>query len=278
MCSSGGKVAVDDQALQDATLASVKQQTADYGTTFAEQQQVLNSVKTRMQAEATNPLGYTPAQLAIQRTGINENFANAAKQALGSAAAFGAAHGSADIGGGATGQIAGEIGGAAATGAAQARASLAQQNEALKQENKWKALSGLDTVGAQYGGAAGTAIGSVSGVADASTQAGSGVLAAKQAGWDQLSGVLSGISGLATAASGFKGLGCWVAAAIYGGWDEPRTVLVRSYIFGEFSTTWYGSLLARIYIKIGERIAKIPFLVRALTPLFNLALRKAQEK
>jgi hypothetical protein len=206
-CSSGGKVAVDDQALQDATLASVKQQTADYGTTFAEQQQVLNSIKTRMQAEATNPMGYTPAQLAIQRTSINENFSNAAKQALGSAAAFAAAHGSSDIGGGATGQIAGQIGTAAATGAAQARASLAQQNEALKQENRWKALSGLDTVGAQYGGAGATAIGNVAGVSNASTGAGEGVTQAKQAGWQDVSGVLSGISGLATA-----GVNAWTHA------------------------------------------------------------------
>jgi hypothetical protein len=198
-CSSGGKVATDDQALQDATLASVKQQTADYGVTFNEQQNVLNSVKTRMAAEAANPMGYTPAQLAIQRTGINENFANAAKQAIGSAAAFGASHGSADIGGGPTGAMVGQIASQAATGAAGARANLAQQNEALKQENKWKALAGLDTVGAQYGGAAGTAIGSVSGVADASSQAGSGVIAAQQAGWQDISGVLSGISGLATA-------------------------------------------------------------------------------
>ncbi len=207
MCSSGGKVAVDDQALQDATLASVKQQTADYGTTFAEQQGVLNSIKTRMQAEATNPLGYTPQQLAIQRTGINENFANAAKQAIGTAAAFGATHGSADIAGGGSSGMVGQIASQAATGAAQARAGLAEQNEALKQENKWKALSGLDTVGAQYGGAAGTALGNVAGVSGASTGAGAGVIQAQQAGWQDISGVLSGISGLATA-----GVNAWTHA------------------------------------------------------------------
>ncbi len=206
MCSSGGQVAVNDAALQAATLASVKQQTADYGVTFAEQQGVLNSIKTRMAAEAANPLGYSPQQLAIQRTGINENFANAAKQAIGTAAAFGATHGSADISGGGTGAVVGRIASDAATGAAAARASLAQQNEALKQENRWKALSGLDTVGAQYGGAGSTALGNVAGVADASTQAGSGVLAAKEAGWQNLTGVLSGISGLAQSATGFKGL------------------------------------------------------------------------
>jgi hypothetical protein len=199
MCSSGGSVTADDKALQAATLASVKQQTADYGITFAEQQQVLNSVTNRMQAEAANPMGYTPAQLKIQSTGINENFANAAKNALGSAAAFGAAHGSADIGGGATGEIAGQIGMQAAGGAAAARANLAQQDEALKQENKWKALSGLDAAGSQYGGAASTAIGNVAGVSGASTNAGTGATAAQQAGWQDISGVLSGISGLATA-------------------------------------------------------------------------------
>jgi hypothetical protein len=206
-CSSGGQVAVNDAALQAATLASVKQQTADYGVTFNEQQQVLNSVKTRLQAESLNPMGYTPAQLAIQRTGINENFANAAKQAIGSAAAFGASHGSADIGGGPTGAMVGQIASQAATGAAGARANLAQQNEALKQENRWKALSGLDTVGAQYGGAGATALGDVAGVAGASTGAGEGVIQAKEQGWNELSGVLSGISGLATA-----GVNAWTHA------------------------------------------------------------------
>jgi hypothetical protein len=206
MCSSGGKVAVNDQALQDATLASVKQQTADYGTTFAEQQQVLNSVKTRMAAMAANPMGYTPKQLAIQTTSINENFANAAKGALGSAAAFAAAHGSSDIGGGSIGQVAGQIGGAVATGKAQALSSLAQQNEDLKQQNMKFGLEGLNQVGSEYGGAGATAIGSVGSVADASTQAGAGVTAAQDAGWNRLTGVLSGLSGMAQAASGFKGL------------------------------------------------------------------------
>ena len=203
MCSSGGQVAQNDAALQAATLASVKQQTADYGTTFAEQQQVLNSVQNRMAAEAANPLGYTPKQLAIQTTGINENFANAAKNALGSAAAFGAAHGSADIGGGATGQIAGQIGSQMAGGAAAARASLAQQNEALKFQDKWNAINGLNAVGSEYGGAGATALGNVGSVANASTNAGSGVLAAKEAGWQNLTGVLSGISGVAKAGTGF---------------------------------------------------------------------------
>src|ERR1700704_4878630 len=104
-------------------------------------------------------MGYTPAQLHTATTSINDNTARAAKQALGSAAAFAAAHGSSDIGGGAIGQVAGGIGSAGAQSKSAQLASLSQQSEAMKQQNFWNAISGLNSVGSELGGAGGTAIG-----------------------------------------------------------------------------------------------------------------------
>jgi hypothetical protein len=198
-CSSGGKVAANDQALQDANLAANTNFLNDAKTSFAEQQQIQAKQTAFANNLIANPLGYTAPQLANANTAINENFANAAKGALGSAAAFAAAHGSSDIGGGATGQIAGQIGGQAATGAAAARASLSQQNEALKRESMLTGLQELNTAGTGAQGAVGGSVSGAGTTGETTTNAGTGVTAAQQAGWGDVTGVLSGISGLATA-------------------------------------------------------------------------------
>jgi hypothetical protein len=196
MCSSGGKVGQTDEALQKSQAAMTNTLNNDYATSFAEQQSVLANVNAKLNYETANPMGYTPQQLATATTAINENTATAAKQALGSAAAFAATHGGADIGGGAVGEMAGQIGSAAAQSKAQQLAQLSNQNQAMKQENFWKGLSGLSGVGSEYGQASGTAISGAGSAANSSVGAGSGALAAQQAGWQDIGGVISGIGGL----------------------------------------------------------------------------------
>lgn len=204
MCSSGGKVAADDQALQDAQLAQTKALNADYAVTFAENQSVLGAQRAKLNYIAANPMGYTPEQMHTATTSINENTATAAKHAIGAAAAYAASHGgSADIGGGASGQMVGEIASEAAQSKAQQLAALSETSQAMKQKNLWSALSGLQDVGAAYGSAGGTAIGGAGTAASTAIGAGQGVLEAKQAGWNQFAGVLGGIGGLAQAGTGF---------------------------------------------------------------------------
>jgi hypothetical protein len=206
MCSSGGKVAVNDQALQDANLAANTNFLNDAKISFGEQQAIQAKQTAFANNMIANPMGYSPKQLAISSTNINENFAHAAKNALGSAAAFAAAHGSADIGGGATGQLAGQIGTQAATGAASARAELAGQNEAMKRESMLTGLQELNTAGGAAQGAVGGSTAGAGTTGGTTVDAGKGVLDAQAAGWNELSGVLSGIGGLATAGlSPFKG-------------------------------------------------------------------------
>mgnify|MGYP001558513834 CR=1 FL=1 len=61
---------------------------------------------------------------------------------------------------------------------------------------------------------------------------------------------------------------CWIAAEIFGGWNKPKTCLVRYYI-GNIAPDWFRNF----YIKYGERIAKFihnkPILKLVLRPLFE---------
>src|ERR1035437_4996710 len=96
MCSSGGKVAANDQALQDANVKAQTNLMADYSSSMANQNQILGNLKARMNFMASNPMGYTPQQLHLATTSINDNTARAAKQAIGAAAAFAGSRDAAD--------------------------------------------------------------------------------------------------------------------------------------------------------------------------------------
>lgn len=103
---------------------------------------------------------------------------------------------------------------------------------------------------------------------------------AGKSGWLQnATGVISALNGAGTGAAITKY--CWIAAEIFGGWYDPRTVRVRGWLWFEFSRTWYGSALVALYRRFGERVAKQirrdPLLRVLFTPIFNLALRKAQK-
>jgi len=97
-------------------------------------------------------------------------------------------------------------------------------------------------------------------------------------GWGSiLGGVAGGVLGAAGQAGGFKALfGCWIAAKIFNGKLDPRTLAVREYIHGEFAKTPIGGVLSRLYMKHGEWVSEQPVLVAMLKPAFMLALDKAR--
>ena len=202
MCSSGGSVGQTDEALQKSQDAMVQTLNQDYSTSFAENQSVLGNLQAKLNYQASNPMGYSPEALASATTAINENTATAAKQAMGAAAGYAAAHGGADVGSGVAGELAGQIASGAAQSKAQQLASLSEQNQGMKQKNFWNAISGLNSVGSELGGEGATAIGGANSAANTSVNAGSGDLAAKEASWQNVGGVISGIGGLATAGGG----------------------------------------------------------------------------
>ena len=87
-------------------------------------------------------------------------------------------------------------------------------------------------------------------------------------------------SGVIQAGANFA-KGCWIAAELYGGWGDPRTILLRSWIFGTFRQSWYGELLCRAYLRWGEGIAEAIKVRRRLRAgfqwLFDRALKAAGE-
>jgi hypothetical protein len=189
---------------------------SDYSTTFSEQQQLLANQQARLSAIAANPMGYTTAQLHDATTNINENTATAAKQALGAAAAYSAGHGAADVGSGVAGQMAAGIESGAAQSKAMQLSQLSQQNEAMKQNNFWNAIGGLNSVGSELGGQGGTAIGGAGTAANSSVGAGSGALAAQQAGWQDVAGVIGAVGSLGMA-------GAAIGKDFSGGGSTPGT-------------------------------------------------------
>jgi hypothetical protein len=82
-------------------------------------------------------------------------------------------------------------------------------------------------------------------------------------------------------ATAYAGKGCWIASEIFGGWTEPRTVLVRGWIFGDFRNSKMGRIISDLYLKYGERTADSIRHHRSIRWIFtricNLALRRAKK-
>lgn len=210
-CSSGSKaVEANDLKLQNSQIAMNAQLSADYGEAFANNQSVLGQQRARLSAIAANPMGFDPRQLALAKTSINESTSRAASSAIGATARYGASHGAADVGGGGTGAMVGQIASEAAQSKAQQLSTLSASNEELKQQNMWKALGGLQDVGAGYGTAGGVALKGEGVAANSATSAGSGAVSAELAHTQELAGVIgsigAGISSLPGMVTGITGL------------------------------------------------------------------------
>lgn len=80
--------------------------------------------------------------------------------------------------------------------------------------------------------------------------------------------------------AGTKAAGCWIAAAVFDGWDDPRTSLVRSWLHEEFANKPIGGMVVGLYMQFGERVANVlhqfPLLKTPFRWLFNRALIKAK--
>jgi len=106
--------------------------------------------------------------------------------------------------------------------------------------------------------------------------------AAKQPSWmDEFGNTLaSGLGNLAIsgAQAGIKA--CWIASELYGGWFEPRTVLVREWLNTEFTKHLPGRIIMYLYRRYGFKTARLikeyPALRFIFLPLFNRALAKAR--
>lgn len=198
-CSDSGTVVANDNALASSGVALNKAMTADATTTFGEQQGVLAQQAAKFSYMASNPMGYTPAELATQTTSINQNAATSAKQAIGAASAFAAAHGGADFSGGGSSSMVGQIASQATNAKAGALADLSMQNKALTRSNMLTGLQGLNQVGAEYGGATGTTLGGANSASGEATNAGTGAISAANTAFEDIGSVMSAAGGVASA-------------------------------------------------------------------------------
>ena len=169
---------------------------------------------------------------------------------------------------------------AAAATRATGENAITQANYAQGYQNWNTAANALGSTAGlinpnSYSGSATTAGNSAANTANQISQA-------NFAPWGALTGAAGSVLGAAAGAftGGVvknSGLGCWIAAEIYGGWDEPRTVLVRQWLWENFTGHW----LLNLYVRYGERVAAM---VRKYKPvrwfftrIFNSFLRQARE-
>jgi hypothetical protein len=226
---------------------------AQYGANAAGE---LGSLNTQAQS-LINSQGYDPTTLsAITNAGMG-----------GVNAAFGGAAGQINRQAGRTGNTAGTAGQldtlAMNKGIAggQEAGNIDIQNANFANQQR---MAGLNLLGSLYGtnvGAQTANEGVETGDINAQTQA--------SPGWMQnLTGILGAVSEGAGAAIG-AAKGCWIAAKLWG-WFDPRTVLVREWLYSNYPT------IGRLYSKVGRVVAKSKLAVSLLSPAFNFALRKAQ--
>jgi hypothetical protein len=201
-CCGGGAVGETDQALQAADAKTTATLSADAQTTFGESQNILAAQQAKYNYMISNPQGYDPQSLATATTSINQNAATAAKQAISSAAAFSAARGGSDFAGGGASELVGRAVSSATNAKAGALSQLAMQNQEMKRANVLTGLQGLNQVGAEYNNSNATSTTGGANFSNAAENAGSGALAAQQAEFNDISGVIKGVAGLATGGIG----------------------------------------------------------------------------
>jgi hypothetical protein len=77
---------------------------------------------------------------------------------------------------------------------------------------------------------------------------------------------------------------CWIAAALWDGWEDPRTIVTRDWLNDVYAKTGLGAIVMAAYRRYGRAVAAritaggaVSRVLRAiLTPIFNRALSRAR--
>lgn len=257
---------------------------------FQNQQGVLNFLKGKLEPMIQNPTGYSPQALATMRTSASdtnaEQFRNASK-ALNTRLT--ARQGATSLPSGVDAQLQAGLNEAGAQTESGSQNQITMQNENLKQSNLWNAINVLNGTSAQfnplgYAGEATGAAGSIAGLSKANTQA-------ENSGfWGNFKNSLGSALGKTLGGGNMAGNGggasstaawfCWIAAEVFGGWLDSRTILVRKWLRLEYSKSIKGKLMLALYIIFGRPAA---YAVRKSTrvrhlfeSIFNEALKRAR--
>lgn len=266
------------EQLQQSQMNFYNTLSADYSQTFGQNQAILKSLTSSFEPilqAGINQQGFSPAELntlnSTAVTGSGQAYASANKAVNDKLAAEGG--GNSYIPSGAKTQLNEELASSAAQNVGNQELGIEEQNYATGRSNYLEAAGILGGVAGQYNptGYAGAATGAGSAAETTANQ-----INQENNSW--VNAVVGGLSGAAssaaTAYSGYEQ--CWIAAAIFDGWDGPKTNLVRNWLITQFKPRWYGKPIMWLYRKIGLRVSKQPILVSLLRPLFIRVLEKAQ--
>ena len=255
VCRVKGASATQDQ-LQTAEANYYTQAVQQSTSQFNQQQAVqttLQNAANQVIAKGASQQGWSPEQMNTMNAGVIQNtgqqYANAARAIKESQATQGG--GTQFLPSGANTQINAQLASSAANQVSSGLYGNLLGSYQAGNQNYINATNSLMGVGeltnaAAFSNAASGAAGQANTIANQVQQA------------DQQA--TNNIMGLATGAMGAAGsilMGkCWVAAELYDGWKDPRTVAVRRYIFGEYSKTFFGNIFAKLYLKYGRQVAK----------------------
>ena len=261
------------QEVSDEQNAFYKQLTDQYATVFGQNQAItgaLTSAFTPILQAGPSQTGFSQSQENAMRTQNTETVATDYAQAQRATAQILAAKGGGNtfLPSSTTANILAGNANAAAATRAQGENQITQQNYAQGYQN-WNTAANVlgSTAGilnpTSYSGAANT------GGSAASTSA-AAVAASNFAPWGAALGALGAVG-----AGAVTKIPCWIAAEIYGGWYDPRTVLIRHWLTENFTGHW----LLNLYIRFGERVAAMVRKNRPVrwffTRIFNQFLRQA---
>lgn len=268
----------------DPTVTAAEQQQLQFSDTlqnifmqqYAHQQQILGYLQGQLTPNINaGGQGYTPTQLATQRTAatdVNAEQYQAAQAALNNQVVDNSGGSKLTGSAGATTEADAALLNAEAQTQAAAQENITTNNANLQQQNYWNAIGALSGVAQQenplgYAGASSNAANAVANLGNANAN----IIKATSINplntfLSSFGGTAGGILGQSTGL-GISGLfGCWIAASIYG-WNSLKTWVLRFWLNTE-APTWFR----KFYLSYGERIAQTP-LRWAFFPVFELVLR-----
>jgi hypothetical protein len=289
MCGSNNQ----QQQITDQQQQFYQQLTQQYATVFGQNQAITGALTSAFQpilAAGPSQTGFSPSEETALETQNTENTATNYAQAQKATAQILAARGGGNtlLPSSVSSNILAQNTNAAAQQRAQGQNTITQANYAQGYQN-WQTAAGV--LGSTAGLLNPTSYsGQATGAGSAASTSAYQMAEAANSPWNAAFGALGSIGGAFAGNAGLFGGGgaggvgnklppCWIAAELYGGWYEPRTVLIRHWLVNDFSRLSLGRKLVDIYRKYGQRTAaairRYPVLRIFFRPLFDLALRQA---
>ena len=206
---------------------------------------------------------------------LPQTFRNTAGQINQSLVARGISGGAGGAGSGDVARDFGQLG--AMQGALQQQGlSNIQLQKAAQLQN----LLGLKMgIGSQFGGNVGVFGQGASSAMNAGVNAANNADQAQTSWMGPVFGALGSIgSGIGMGGFGKGGaFGCWIAAAVFDGWDDPRVHFVREQLWNRAENELIFKLITKLYMAIGEKVSlltkKYTWLRRAMFKLFDGFMR-----